>query len=133
MRTEPLYKKVGRRYVPVEATWFIQSGIDRMDVGSFRLAYAYKDGATRYEYEVTPDTAAFSAAMMIAREAMEKAMLDAAKATPHTTVKPYTKKQLALIKKFIADMGDMRPAYWQVASPYQIAEAAMQAVKEHRP
>ncbi len=119
--------------MPVEATWFIQSGIDRMDIGTFRLAYAYKDGATRYEYEVTPDTAAFNAAMMIAREAMEKAMLDAAKATPALNPKPYTKKQLAAIEKFRSDMGGMRPEYWQYATPYQIAEAAMQAVKEHRP
>lgn len=119
--------------MPVESLSLIEQNTDRMDVGTFRLAYAYVDGGRRYEYEVKPDTASFVAAMMIAQEAMEKAMLDAAKATPHTTVRPYTKKQLALIDKFRADMGDMRPAYWQYASPYKIAEAAMKAVRELRP
>lgn len=133
MKTDTLYKKVGRKYVPVDSLSLIEQNIDRLEVGTFRLAYAYKDGGRRYEYDVKPDTASFVAAMMIAQEAMEKDMLDAAKATPHTSVKPYTKKQLALIEKFKSDMGDMRPAYWKYASPYEIAEAAVKAVKEYRP
>jgi hypothetical protein len=67
--TETLYKRVGRKYIPVSAHWSDCNG-DQMATGTFRLTYAYADGGKRYEYEVTPDTAAAVAAMTIAKKAM---------------------------------------------------------------
>ena len=52
--TEPLYKKAGRKYVPVVGTWYEDRCTDQMKVGTFRLVYCYSDGERRYEYEVTP-------------------------------------------------------------------------------
>ena len=74
---EVLYRKVGRRYVPV-SDWDLNAG-DKMRVGTFRLTYCYADGGSRYWYEVTPDTAGFVAAAMVAHAAMEVAFVDAAK------------------------------------------------------
>ena len=45
MKTETLYKKVGRKYVPVSAHWAEDNRMDSMKVGTFRLTYAYADGA----------------------------------------------------------------------------------------
>ena len=71
--TEVLYKKVGRKYVPVRQTF---DGYDSptIPVGTFVLTYAYTDGGRSYTYDVTPDTASFVAAAKVAQKAMEEAI-----------------------------------------------------------
>jgi hypothetical protein len=129
--TETLYKKVGRKYVPVAARWYEDRHSDHMQVGAFRLTYAYTDGGRRYEYDVTPSTAPMMAAMLVARQAMEDAIREAVKMRP-ATPKPYTKKQLAIIDQFKKDMGGMYPSWWTESTIYDISEAAMKAVMDYR-
>ena len=128
--TETLYRKMGRKYVPVASS--AQYDHDHMKAGTFRLVYAYGDGGHRYEYEVTPATAPMVAGMMIARVAMEDAIREASKMRPSTPL-PYTKKQRAAIERFRADMGGMFPTWWTENSAYEISDAAMRAVLEFRP
>lgn len=130
--TETLYKKVGRKYVPVAAYWHERYDTDQMAVGTFRLTYAYADGGRRYEYDVQPATAPTVAAMMISKEAMEDAMREAAKMRPSGTVL-YTKKQLATIEKFREEMGGMFPSWWTENAAHEITDAAIKAVLEFRP
>ena len=130
--TETVYKKVGRKYVPIAVRWYEDARMDQMPVGTFRLLYAYSDGGRRYEYDVIPATAPVVAAMTIARAAMEEAIRDACKMRP-STPQSYTKKQQALIAKFREDMGGMMPSWWTENSSYVISERAMQAVMEYRP
>lgn len=129
---ETVYKKVGRKYVPIAVRWYEDARMDQMPVGTFRLLYAYSDGGRRYEYDVIPATAPVVAAMTIARAAMEEAIRDACKMRP-STPQSYTKKQQALIAKFREDMGGMMPSWWTENSSYVISERAMQAVMEYRP
>ena len=129
---ETLYKKVGRKYVPVVAQWYEGSDKDQLNTGTFRLTYAYRDGGRRYEYDVTPATAPMVAAMMIAREAMESAIRHASKMRP-ITAQAYTKRQQALIAKFREDMGSIYPSWWIEGSAFDISEAAMKAVLEFKP
>jgi len=127
--TETLYKKVGRKYVPVSAHWSDNNG-DQMAVGTFRLTYAYEDGARRYEYEVKPDTASFVAASMIAKIAMESAIKEASKMRASGE---WRKAQLAAIDEFREKMGGMFPTWWNEQSAYDISEAAIRAVAEFKP
>lgn len=129
-----LYEKRGRKYVPVAAYW--AEGRDKMKVGEFRLTYCYSDGARRYEYNVTPATAPFVAAAMIAKVAMEDAIRERVISTNHINTVPYTKKQLAILKRFrqeMADAGGLLPNWWQHTSAYELSEAAIKAVQEYRP
>ena len=130
--TQTLYKKVGRKYVPVEAYWHEQHDVDRLTVGSFRLTYAYADGGKRYDYDVEPATASFAAAALIAKHAMCEAITEAARMRPSGQT-PYTKKQLALIAQFRKDMGGMMPTWWTENSAHEIADAAIEAVKGFKP
>jgi len=130
--TTSLYKKVGRKYIPVAAQWDEPVTKDRQAVGTFRLTYAYCDGGRRYEYDVTPATAPAAAAMMIAKVAMEEKLRDMARMRP-MGITPYTKNQLALIAKFREDMGGMMPSHWTEESAYRISEAAIKAVLEFKP
>lgn len=128
-----LYKKVGRKYVPVAAQWYEDATQDRQAVGTFRLTYAYRDGGRRYEYNVTPATAPAAAAMMIAKVAMEEKLRDMSRMSPVGGVTPYTKNQRALISKFMEEMGGMYPSHWTEESAHRISEAAIKAVMEFKP
>lgn len=130
--TEPLYKKVGRKYVPVRAYWYEQHDTDQMAVGTFRLTYAHTDGGRRNEFNVTPATASTVAAMMIAKKAMEDAMHEASRMRPSVNI-PYTKKQLATIERFRAEMGGLFPSWWTENAAHEIAEAGIKAVMEYKP
>jgi hypothetical protein len=135
INTNTLYKKEGRKYVPVRAYWAEDERNDWMKAGTFRLTYAYKDGGRRFEYDVTPDTAGFAAAATLAKEAMIEAIHERSIATPNRTT-PYTKKQLAIIKEFrqkMADAGGLLPPMWTNATSDEIAYAAIEAVKGYRP
>ena len=131
--TTALYKKVGRKYVPVAAQWDEPVTKDRQTVNTFRLTYAYADGCRRYEYDVTPATAPAAAAMMIAKLAMEEKLRDMARMSPSGSISKYTLKQIALIAKFRDDMGGMYPSHWTEESAYRISEAAIKAVLEFKP
>ncbi len=131
-----LYEKRGRKYVPFSLAWHYEREGDQMKVGEFRLTYCYAKGARRYQYSVTPATAPFVAAAMIAREAMEQAIRDKIVATNHIKSLPYTKKQLAIIERFrkeMSDAGGLLPTWWENTSVYEISEAAIKAVQEYRP
>lgn len=131
--TEILYEKVGRRYVPRWDIW--TDPRDIMRPGQFRLVYAYGGGGYRYEYDVTPATAAWVAACMIARKAMEDAMYEAAQSKP-SEPRAYTKKQLEIIKRFREEMaaaGGNFPEWWSVTSPQDIADAAIKALENWKP
>ena len=130
METETLYKKVGRKYVPVEARWYDDR--ETMKVDTFKLTYAYSNGGRRYEYDVIPSTAPMVAAMLIARKAMEDAIQKSSSMRPNTPQK-YTTKQLQAIDRFKAEMGGMYPSWWIEGSAYEISEAAIKAVLNYKP
>ena len=130
--TTTLYKRVGRRYIPVAAQWYEERDADRQAVGTFRMTYAYADGGRMYEYNVTPATAPMVAAMMIAEAAMVDTIRQQSSMRPMGITK-YTKAQLAAIERFKQDMGGMYPTHWTAQSAYDIADAAMRAVVEYRP
>jgi hypothetical protein len=132
-KTETLYKKVGRKYVPVHARWYEDNNSDQMKVGTFRLAYAYQDGGRMYEYDVTPATAPMVAAMMIAKKSMENAVHEASKMHPVESTKQYSKRQKEAIDRFKIDMGGMMPLWWTSKSSYEISNAAIKAVLEYKP
>ena len=133
--TEPLYKKQGRRYVPAYSVTEWDYDKDRMAVGTFRLTYAFTDGGRRYEYDVTPDTAGWAAAALLAKHAMVEAMRDAAtRHRPATSrVVPLTKKQQQAVAqaRAILNGAGVLSSMWESASPDAIADAAIAAVLRH--
>lgn len=125
MSRETWFRKVGRKYVPiVEAEKY---DYITMPANGFTLTYR-QDGLTQWEYEVRPDNAGFMAAAMVARAAMEAAINEAATYKPQASMRPYTKRQLALIEQFKADMGMRYPAWWEQTSARDIAQAGIDAV-----
>jgi hypothetical protein len=130
-----LYRKEGRRYV-LDCDSLNAYDRDMMKPGQFRLTYAYQEGGRRYDYAVTPDTASFLAACIVARQAMEDAMNKAAVAQKREEFKPYTKKQLAVIEKFRAEMaavGGLLPTWWGIPTVTDIAQAGIDAVVGYKP
>ena len=128
--TEPLYRKVGRKYVPAYslADWSYDK--DLMPVGSFRLVHAYSHGGRRYAYNVTPDTAAWVAAATLAVHAMTEAIHKANQFTVPSP-KPWTKKQLAAIAQANAILeaaGIWSGRGWTTAQAYDVAQAGVDAV-----
>lgn len=131
--TEQLYVKRGRRYLP----WGNAEDWDRekdvMKIGTFRLIHCPEPGHYRYRYDVTPDSAAWVAAAMVAENAMQKAIVDASIARPSSHGShPYTPEQQRIIEQFRIDMaaaGGLVPSYWTHNSPIEIAEAGINAVK----
>lgn len=108
---------------------------DAMKPGECRLAVCSGDGMRRYQYGVTPDTAGWTAAATLAALAMEKAIMDASHAKP-TGVQPYTKTQLAVLeqcRKMMQDCGALLPTHWQHSHPSEIAQAAIDAVRNWKP
>lgn len=133
MIDQVLYIKEGRRYVPwgnLEDRSYFQ---DVMEVGTFKLVHCVENGHYRYRHDVTPDSAAFVAAAMIALDAMEKAMLEKAKSNPNKAPMPWTQRQKELIENFRSDMaatGALVPTYWTTSTAYEIAMAGIEAVKQ---
>jgi len=130
--TEAIYKKVGRKYVPVSARWHEDSSTDSMTAGTFRLTYAHKDGCRRFEYDVTPATAPAAAAMMIAKTSIEESLRRECSMRP-SGQQAYTKKQMALIEQFKKDMDGFYPSHWTEQSAHTISDAAIKAVMEFKP
>lgn len=134
MSGEILYRKVGRRYEPaynVRDAW----DKDLMPVGTWRMTYAYAEGGRRYEYGVTPDTASFEAACLLARDAMERAISEAVQSRPQLGNTPYTRRQLAALedcRQRLAEVGVAMPTWWQHSSAREISQAALEAVRGWR-
>lgn len=135
---ETLYRKVqkGKRHV-YEVAYSAQNWDmpDLMKPGTFRLVHAYKDGGRRYEYDVHPDTAGFIAAASIARIAMEEAITKAHQMKP-MGVMHYTKKQQEVLADCRARMeacGALLPTHWVPDLPYEISQAAIDAVRSYKP
>lgn len=127
-----LYIKKGRRYEP----WggledYHRYSVEIMKVGEFRLVHCESPSCKRTITNVKPDDAAFLAAALKARKAMEEHILEKAKSMPSTNGKPYTIGQQSLIKEFreaMALTGAFVPNYWTNASPAEIAQAGIDAV-----
>ena len=127
-----LFHKVGRYYKPWGNAERWDFDGDVMTAGQFRLVHCVEDGSRRYSYDVTPDTAALAAAADVAAVAMERAIQAAAIARPGVDLSQYTKKQLAIIERFRAEMaeaGGLLPSHWQHASAREIAEAGIKALR----
>lgn len=125
MKQEVWYRrKPNGRYAPVVQAE--QYDYQTMPAQGFTLTYR-KDGLTQYEYAVKPDNASFVAAAMVARTAMEDAARQAATYKP-SGPQLFTKKQLALIEQFKADMGMAYPTWWQETSARDIVQAGIDAV-----
>lgn len=131
--TKILYKKVGRKYVPQCRVFDFEHA---MPVGSFMLVYAYTDGGKQYEYAVTPDTASFVAAAMIAKKAMREAIQEKSEYRPDTRGTALTKKQAAILLEYrqkMRDAGGNMPSWWSSSSSSELADAAINAVKDYKP
>lgn len=134
-KTETLYRKVGRRYVPAYSegsSWDYDK--DVMTAGTFRLTHAFSDGGRRYEYDVTPDTAGWAAAALQAKHAMIDALRQAAtQHRPATSKLLLTKKQQQAVAQARAILNDagVLSNMWESASPESIADAAIAAVLQH--
>lgn len=132
--TDPLYKKQGRRYVPAYSVADWDCDKDHMAVGTFRLTYAYQDGGRRYEHDVTPDTAGWAAAALLAKHAMVEAMRKAStQHRPATSKLLLTKKQQQAVAQARAILNEagVLSSMWESASPESIADAAIAAVLQH--
>lgn len=130
--TEILYRKEGRRYIPTYslAAWNYDG--DMMPVGSFRLVHAYSDGGRRYEYNVTPDTAAWVAAATLAVHAMAEAIHKANQLTVASST-PWTKKQqdaIAQANAILEAAGIWGRRGWTTAQAYDVAQAGIDAVRQ---
>lgn len=128
--TETLYKKVGRRYIPVHES--IDRDYLRVPVGGSILIVSTGPGCHTYQYNVEPDKAAFLAAATLFRDAMVNAIQEAAKSSPSRVSRPYTKKEKECIDRFrdeMAKLGSFLPDWWESGSPWKIADAAVKAVE----
>lgn len=139
--TEAIYRKVQRgkrvHYELIGNASHWSSDFDVLKPGQFRLEFASGDGMRRYAYPVSPDTAGWEAAALIARDAMEAEIKRAAQCVPDVgRVRPYTKKQLAIIDRFRAEMleaGAQLPEWWRFTSDIEISQAAIEAVRSYKP
>lgn len=131
--TEPLYKKQGRRYVATYSVTDWRFDRDAMPVGTFRLTYAYGDGGRRYKYDVTPDTAGWAAAALLAKHAMVEALRSASLLHRPAISKPLTKKQAVAVAqaRAILNGAGVLSSMWESASPEAVADAAIAAVLRH--
>jgi hypothetical protein len=127
-----LYEKKGRRYHYWGNTEsYAYMGEDVMRAGQHRLIYCPTNGERRYRHDVTPDTAAFLAAAQIAEVAMETALLEAARAQLMEPATSFTPAQLAIVRKFQADMNALDvlfPTWWTYNTAGDIARAGIAAV-----
>jgi hypothetical protein len=99
MKSETLYKKVGRRYVPVmeeEPPQSIYRPTDRWPPG-FHLTYC-EPGHRLNRFDINPDTAQIQAALLIIQDNISKIVYDAHQAKEPTKL---TKKQREIWQSLI--------------------------------
>jgi hypothetical protein len=129
-----LFVKRGRRYYPWGNGDHYDNDYSAMKIGTCRLIYCPEPGHYRSRYDVTPESAGWMAAAMLAEYAMQEAMADRALAQPQPDFAPYTVEQQRLIEQFRQDMaaaGGLTPFYWTHSTPAEIAKAGVDAVKQH--
>jgi hypothetical protein len=132
---ETLYRKVGRQYVAVgTARDMYRSYENVLYAGQWRMEYCPRDGRGRYWYDVRPDTASWSAAAMLAEDAMIEAIDKARFAHPSfgVGVKMTRRQQKAVAdaRAILADAGLLDPHWWTHRSAGEIAKAGIDAVRE---
>jgi hypothetical protein len=132
--SDQLFVKRGRRYHPWGNGDHWDMDKDAMPIGSFRLIYCPAPGHYRYRYDVSPDSAAWVAAAMVAEHAMQEAMASRVVASPPPQA--YTPRQQQLVDQFRRDMaaeGALTPIWWTHGSPAEVAQAGVNAVKQFSP
>ena len=132
---ETLYQKVGRKYKAVCTVRDLHFKYENLlHAGQWRMEYCPKDGCGRYWYDVTPDIASWSAAAMMAENAMIESINSARFAVPNFGEGvPLTKAQQKAVKqanKLMKDVGLLDPLWWSQPSAFDIAKAGIDAVKE---
>ena len=82
---------------------------------------------------MTPDTAGWAAAALLAKHAMVEAMRDEALQHKPASVVPLTKKQQYAVAQARAILNDagVLSSMWESASPENIADAAIATVLQH--
>ena len=138
--TEAIYRKVQRgnraHYELIGNARGYYDNYDILKPGQFRLEFASGDGMRRYAYPVSPDTAGWEAAALLARDAMEAAMHKMVPASPQLGNTPYTKKQMSIIERYRTEMaaaGGLFPDWWRHKAPHEISQAAIEAVRSYKP
>lgn len=128
IETETLYKKVGRKYVPV-SRYMAEDFTRKINIGQFILVgSSATDSSVTYCYTVTPDTAGFVAASQIARGAMTKALVEQMRQRPMKP-QPFTKAQRKAIDECAQKIGMDFPAWWSSSSVSDIVDAGIKAVR----
>ena len=129
--SEILYRKVGRRYVPVSRSWRLDPPSIRAPIGQYVLAYSYAEGGQAFSYTAKPDTAGFIAAVLAFRSEFALAMNARVPSTPQVGRKPFSKEEKKLIEKFRKDMaaiGSLIPTFWESTSADELVDAAIDAM-----
>ena len=129
--SEILYRKVGRRYVPVSRSWRLDSPSISAPIGQYVLAYSYAEGGQSFSYTAKPDTAGFIAAVLAFRSEFAAAMNDRAPSIHMPEKKRYGKEEKKLIEKFRKDMaaiGSLIPTFWKSTSADELVDAAIDAM-----
>jgi hypothetical protein len=131
VKAELRYKKIARRYVPVDADTSFTDNL-RINVGEFVLTQQCED-STRYHYRVSPNRIEALAVFYELESAIKDAITDAVRPKPTDYGAEYTKQQKAVIKaarKQFADAGIAMPSSWEVADEISIVRAALSAIRE---
>jgi len=116
------YKKVGRRYVPVQE--YDNELMDAFPKGT-HLVMCYPGGQSR-RFNIDPNYAAMIAAGRVAEDAMSQAVVKASEMRPHKT--PITEKQQRAWKALAKAFGDER-YYVELPSAREIAEEGLKAMQ----
>lgn len=120
------FKKQGRRYIPVaesEVRW------ESMPLGTHLVDV--KPGCTTWMYNVEVDNAKVLKAMLTAKEAMTKALMDANHMEPKTIDVPERDKEkyMQAWKAWSEIVGEM-PLVFAGLSPAELVDAGIKALKE---
>lgn len=117
------YKKIGRRYIPVQE--YDNELLDAFPRGT-HLVDVYPGGSSR-RFNIDPAYAPMIAAGRVAEDAISKAIVNASEMRPHN--RPITEKQRKAWEAMAKAFGDDR-YYVEIPSAREIAEAGVKAQME---
>jgi hypothetical protein len=117
------YKKVGRRYIPVQE--YDNELLDAFPKGT-HLLMCYPGGQSR-RYNIDPNYAAMIAAGRVAEDAMSQAVVKASEMRPRRT--PITEQQRKAWAKLAKAFGE-EVYYIELPSAREIAEEGLKAMQE---
>jgi hypothetical protein len=117
------YKKVGRRYIPVQE--YDNELLDAFPKGT-HLLMCYPGGQSR-RYNIDPNYAAMIAAGRVAEDAMSQAVVKASEMRPRRA--PITEQQRKAWDKLAKSFGD-EVYYIELPSAREIAEEGLKAMQE---